>query len=97
RRRPYDVRIHRRLGELYMAASQPARAVRQLELARQLAPRDIFLLRMLGKGYLDLADYERVRKIVHEIELLDIDAFTHNSENAAFKARFLRETGDSIG
>src|SRR5690606_32238481 len=22
---------------------------------------------------------------------------THNSENAAFKARFLRETGDSIG
>lgn len=51
--RPLDLRVHRLLGELYAKGRMPAEAARQFELARQLAPRDIFILRMLGKFYLD--------------------------------------------
>src|SRR5262249_55960147 len=56
RQRPLDVRLHRRLGELYGSGGQDSDAARQFELARQLAPRDIFLLRRLGKAYLDQKD-----------------------------------------
>jgi tetratricopeptide (TPR) repeat protein len=49
---PLDLRIHSRLGELYLSAKKYARAIEQFELARQLAPRDIFVLRVLGKAYL---------------------------------------------
>jgi tetratricopeptide (TPR) repeat protein len=97
KQRPYDVRIHRRLGELYAASKQPSHAARQFELARQLAPRDIFVLRLLGKAYLDLRDEARARQILKEIEGLDPDAFANNSENAALKARFLETTGDRLG
>lgn len=97
KQRPYDVRIHRRLGELYSASKQPSQAARQFELARKHAPRDIFLLRLLGKAYIDLRDDVRARQVLEEIEALDGKAFTHNSENAALKARFLDVTGDGIG
>lgn len=97
KQRPFDVRVHRRLGELYAASKQPSHAARQFELARQLAPRDIFLLRLLGKAYLDLHDDVRTRQILGEIESLDANAFVNNSENAALKARFLNSSGDLLG
>jgi tetratricopeptide (TPR) repeat protein len=88
RRRPLDVRIHRRLAELYAAAKRPADAARQLELGRQLAPRDIFLLRLLGKAYLDQGDTGKAAGVLEDIEKLDSNAIVRNSENAALKARW---------
>jgi tetratricopeptide (TPR) repeat protein len=95
--RPIDVRIHRRLGEMYAAAKDPIRAARQFELARQLVPRDIFILRHLGKANLDKNDLDAARTVLQRITDLDPTAFVRNVENAAFKARVCRESNDLSG
>jgi hypothetical protein len=87
KQRPLDLRIHRQLGELYGVAGRASDAARQFELARKLAPRDIFLLRRLGQAYLDLKD-TKVGGVLAEIEALDPTAFARNAENAALKARW---------
>jgi tetratricopeptide (TPR) repeat protein len=97
RQRPLDVRVHRRLGEMYASCGQASDAARQLDLARQLAPRDIFLLRRLGKAYLDMSDTAKVKTILDTIEELDKTAFERNAENAALKARWCEQKGDLIG
>jgi tetratricopeptide (TPR) repeat protein len=97
KQRPLDVRLHRRLGELYAAGGQSADAARQFELARQLAPRDIFLLRRLGKAYLDQKDASKAETILKDIEELDETAFKRNAENAALKARWYEQKDNLIG
>jgi tetratricopeptide (TPR) repeat protein len=94
RTRPLDVRIHRRLGQLYARNGAAEAAGRQFELARQLSPRDIYLLRQLGKAYLDGKNLDAAGKILDQIVHLDPDAFTRNQENAALKARWCQESGD---
>jgi tetratricopeptide (TPR) repeat protein len=91
---PLDLRIHTRLAELYLRAKKPQRAIRQLELARQLAPRDIYLLRSLGKAYLDADDYEKAKTVVDRIVQLDKNALAHNAECAALAGRLARQAGD---
>ncbi|MDJ0724905.1 MAG: TIR domain-containing protein [Prochloraceae cyanobacterium] len=88
---PLDLRLHRRLGELYLNAKNYEKAVEQFELARQLSPRDIFMLRQLGQAYLSRPDLEKTRQILQRIEELDGDAFKNNVECAAFKGRYYRE------
>jgi tetratricopeptide (TPR) repeat protein len=95
--RPLDARVHRRLGELYALAQMPSEAARQWELARQLSPRDIMLLRMLGKAFLDQKDSGKAEEILNDIETLDKDAFERNPENAALKARWYEQRGDLLG
>jgi hypothetical protein len=95
--RPFDVRIHRRLGELYSASGQAGDAARQLRLACKLAPRDIFLLRRLGKSYLDQKDPTQANAVLEEIKTLDANAYERNSENAALKARYYEETNNLTG
>src|SRR4030095_5966916 len=41
---PLDVRLHRRLGDIYLFSKQAKEAKDQYELALRLSPRDIFLL-----------------------------------------------------
>jgi tetratricopeptide (TPR) repeat protein len=94
--RPLDVRIHRRLGELYGRAAQPADAARQFNLARQLAPRDIFLLRNLGKAWLDCGDLKNAELVLKDIEDLDKTAFERNIESAALKARWYRQNKNFV-
>jgi tetratricopeptide (TPR) repeat protein len=96
RQRPLDLRIHRRLGELYATAGQPDAAARQFELGRQLAPRDLFLLRRLGKAYLDLKDSAKAGAVLEDMESLDPSAFKRNSENAALKARWYEQNGNIL-
>jgi tetratricopeptide (TPR) repeat protein len=97
KQRPLDLRIHRQLGELYGLAGRASDAARQFELARQLAPRDIFLLRRLGQAYLDQKDNAKAGNILAGIEALDKTAFERNAENAALKARWRQQTGDLNG
>lgn len=88
--RPLDLRIHRRLGELYLDAGEASRAAEQFELCRRLAPRDLFVLRSLGQAYLAF-DAERAERVIADIEALDGDAFVENAECAALKGRWLRQ------
>ena len=93
--RPLDLRIHRKLGQLYARGRMPGRAAREFDLARQLAPRDIFILRQLGKAYLDLGvdRWKDAERVIGLIEELDKDAFVRNAENAALKARWFTDRG----
>jgi tetratricopeptide (TPR) repeat protein len=87
---PLDIRLHRRLGDAYLAAKEWDYAINEYKLALELAPRDIFFLRSLGKAYLDKGDKDDAKRIIDRIDELDKKAFTHNVECAALKGRLLR-------
>jgi len=96
---PLDLRLHRRLAELYQASGKSALtdAERQLEYARTIAPRDILILRALGKAKLDRDDKDGCEEVLKDIEEMDQEAFSKNPENAALKARYLHERGNTEG
>ena len=89
--RPIDLRIHRRLGEAYLASKEFKRASEQFRLCEQLAPRDIFVLRNLGQCLLNDKDFDATASVLTKIEHLDRDAFKKDAESAAFKARFFSD------
>jgi tetratricopeptide (TPR) repeat protein len=92
--RPLDLRIHRRLGELYLGAKNYRQAAAEFELARQLAPRDIFILRALGLAYLGQKAYDQTKVVLDRIAELDADAFRHNVECATLQGRWYRDQGN---
>lgn len=94
RPQPLDLRIHSGLADLYLKAKNPKRAIVQLELARRLAPRDIYVLRQLGKARLDAGDRDEAREVIDRIHKLDARAVLHNAECAALAGRWHREGGD---
>ena len=94
RPRPLDLRIHSRLAALYMQARNHPRAIAQLQLARQLAPRDIFVLRQLGRALLDHGERDKAREVLDRIDHLDSKAIVHNAECAALAARWHRTGND---
>lgn len=94
---PLDLRLHRRLGNAYQAAKRPDRAAQEFALALEFAPRDIFLLRALGLAYLDGRRPDDAARVIARIAQLDPDAFSHNAECAALKARLQRERDDFEG
>lgn len=101
---PIDVRLHRRLGELYLGLRDYARAMHQLNLARRAAPRDIYVLRPLGeagmKQYLELGEQgrtddaaglrEEVDGVMAAIADLDEDAYCSNPDTAALFGKYRR-------
>ncbi|WUO58435.1 TIR domain-containing protein [Streptomyces sp. NBC_00280] len=89
--KPIDIRLHRRLAQLYMASAHYTEAAQQFELARRLSPRDIFIMRSLGQTYLAEHNYPAAARVISEIETLDPHAFTKNAECAALKGRWHRE------
>ena len=91
---PIDLRIHSRLGEIYLAAKNYDKAIQQFDLARQLAPRDIFVLRTLGQAYLASGRHKDAKMVIDRIEELDKDAFVHNTECAALLGRWHRDGND---
>lgn len=90
---PLDMRIHGRLANLYRKAKKYPRAIEQLELCRQLAPRDIFVLRELGRVHLENNDRKRAKEVIDRIEKLDKNVYD-NAECAALAGRWYREGGD---
>lgn len=91
---PLDLRIHSRLADLYLRAKKYDRAIEQLELSRQLAPRDIFVLRTLGRAHLASNKRKEAKDVIDRIASLDPEAFTNNAECAALAGRWYREGGD---
>jgi tetratricopeptide (TPR) repeat protein len=90
---PIDLRLHRRLGELYLDVREYRQAADQFELARRLMPRDIFVLRALGQAYLGGDEAEAAGGVIDDIGELDPEAFAHNVECAALKGRWLLQRG----
>ena len=91
---PLDLRIHSRLAELYLMAKRPRQAIAELQLAMQIAPRDIFTLRLLGKAQLDDGEREQARLTLERIKKLDARATVHNAECAALESRWHMEGQD---
>jgi tetratricopeptide (TPR) repeat protein len=94
RGRPLDARIHRRLGELYLACGKYRQAAQQLRLTWNLAPRDVYVLRTLGEAALKDADFEATSGYLDEIQRLDGHAVERNADCAALKGKYLRLTGN---
>ena len=97
RPQPLDLRIHARLADLYLKAGKTERAIEQLDLARQLAPRDIYVLRTLGRAYLQKGDGDAAKAIIDRMGELDKDAFVRNAECAALLGRWYRSVGNLAG
>jgi tetratricopeptide (TPR) repeat protein len=95
--RPLDIRLHRRLGDAYLAAKQWDKAIEEYKLALELAPRDIFLLRYLGKAYIENGRKDDASKVIDRIADLDKGAFSRNVECAALKGRLQKENKDLEG
>ena len=91
--RPLDVRLHRRLGDLYAASLRHEKAAEQYLLAHKLAPRDIYTLRFLGKAYLDAERVAEAGGVVRDIDALDPKAALVNPQCAALKGRWLIADG----
>ncbi len=92
---PLDLRIHMRLADLYLKAGRTDKAAEQLDFARRLAPRDIYVLRTLGRAYLQKKDREAAKSIIDRIMELDKAAFVRNAECAALFGRWYREGGNT--
>lgn len=97
--RPIDVRIHRRLGQLYLQNRAFDEAIAQFRLAEMLVPRDLFTLRMLGQALLGLGDRKQkeTSDVIARMQELVPDIWRTNAECAALKARYLRTGGDDGG
>jgi tetratricopeptide (TPR) repeat protein len=96
---PWDLRIHQRLGELYMKANQMAEAQEQFELASRLAPLDIFVLHKLGQTHLNQPGQghkKEVRNVLDRILELDEEAFDWNAECAGLEGRYWKEEGGRL-
>jgi tetratricopeptide (TPR) repeat protein len=98
---PIDVRLHRRLGELYLAQKDFAHAAEQLGLARRAAPRDIYVLRPLVEVTMkrllsvrseaaEAAAREDAESLLAAIEDLDQKAFVSSPDAAALYGKYLR-------
>lgn len=90
---PIDLRLHRRLGELYLDIRDYEKAAVQFQLARRLVPRDIFVLRALGQALIGAHRLDAAGGVLDDIARLDPDAFVHNVESAALKGRWLLQHG----
>lgn len=87
-----DIRIHRVLGEMYLASNRPEAAAKQLAKASKLAhERDLFLLHKLGLAYLQANHLEDAEKVLGTIAGLDPEAERTNPEIAGLVGRLHRE------
>ncbi len=91
---PVDLSIHVHLGELYASNREYDAAIEQFVLARRMASRDIFILRRLGRFYLETGKRDEAWEVIGRIEELDKDAYARNAECAALKGRYYSDVDD---
>lgn len=90
---PLDLRLHRRLGEMYLRSKQYEKAVNEFRLARALAPRDIYVLRSLGEVLVKKGDLDAAREVLDTIEKLDPTASEENAECAGLNGAWFKKKG----
>lgn len=84
---PLDVRLHRRLGDIYLFSKQSQEAVKQYDLALRLMPRDIFLLHKKGLALLDAGDELGAQRMLDCLLQIDPNATKWSTEIAGMKGR----------
>jgi tetratricopeptide (TPR) repeat protein len=87
-----DVRLHRRLGEMYLEGGRPELAAQELAKAVALTRgRDLYLLHRLGMAQLDAKRLDQAQATLEAIEAVGGDATRIDPEVAGLKARYHRE------
>jgi len=86
---PLDVRLHRRLGDIYLFSKQPQAAAKQYELALRLSPRDIFILHKKGVALLETGDEPGAQQVLDALLKIDPNATKWSTEIAGMKGRLL--------
>lgn len=84
---PLDVRIHRTLGEMYLAAKRAADAVAQFQLGLQLAARDLYLMHKLALAQVEAGDIGAAFETLAAIERLDAKITAEDPEFAGLRGR----------
>jgi tetratricopeptide (TPR) repeat protein len=84
---PLDVRLHRRLGDIYLFAKRSQDAVKQYDLALRLSPRDIFLLHKKGHALLEAGDELGAQQSLECLVEIDPSATRWSTEIAGMKGR----------
>jgi tetratricopeptide (TPR) repeat protein len=84
---PLDVRIHRRLGDIYLFSKQPNAAAKQFGLALRLSPRDIFLMHKAALAHLEDGDEPGAQTMLEAIVAIDPTAPQWSTEIAGMKGR----------
>ncbi len=91
---PVDLSIHVHLGDLYAGNGDYNSAIQQYSLAQRMASRDIYILRRLGKFFLETKKFQEAKEVIDRIAILDPTAYKSNAECAALKGRFHAENND---
>jgi tetratricopeptide (TPR) repeat protein len=86
-----DQRIHRRLGEIYLAAKEPKLAAIQFDFALRTGSRDILLLHKLALAETEASNLGRASEILDRIALIDPEASVQSAEVAGIRGRVYRE------
>jgi tetratricopeptide (TPR) repeat protein len=94
---PLDIRLHRRLGDMYLAARDGANAAIEFELALRLTPNDPFLQHRRTLAELDAGNAGRAGALLAEAEAADPTLITWNPEFAGLKGRIFRDEWKRTG
>lgn len=92
-----DQRIHRRLGEMYLATREPVLAATQFELALRTGSRDIFLLHKLALAETEAANLSKATEVLDRISKVDPAASVRSAEVAGIRGRIFRERWKQTG
>lgn len=88
---PLDVRLHRRLGDMYLAAKDPASAAAEFELALRLVPADSYLQHRRALAEAEAGNAQTARTLLDAAEAADPTLMTWSPEFAGLKGRLYRD------
>jgi tetratricopeptide (TPR) repeat protein len=93
---PIDFRLHVRLAEGFRQLKEWGRAKEQLLLAQQLSPRDMLVLRELGRAELETnkKDTKAARELLSRMKNLDPDVLAADEEALMLQVRIFVEDND---
>jgi hypothetical protein len=93
---PIDFRLHVRLAEGFRQLKEWGRAKEQLLLAQQLSPRDMLVLRELGRAELETnkKDTKAARELISRMRNLDPDVLAADEEALMLQVRIFVEDND---
>jgi hypothetical protein len=96
RQTPIDFRLHVRLAEGFRQLKEWGRAKEQLLLAQQLSPRDMLVLRELGRAELETNKKETkaARELINRMKNLDPDVLAADEEALMLQVRIFVEDND---
>ena len=86
---PLDVRLHRRLGDIYLFSKHSKEAAHQYDLALRLSPRDIFLWHKKGLALLEAGDEMGAEAMLGKLLAIDPSAIRMSTEVAGLQGRLL--------